>query len=307
MERRKIELYRVRSFGDKLNDTFAFVNENYRQLLKYLTYFLLPLSLVQAVAMNGYLGNMMTLSMGGGNGMSSDALMSMAGSMAFYALVYGVGAFLLVTVVYALMRLYNRREQRLNGLMWEEMKPEVGLMLRRGLLLVLLGIVVAVLFGLLIFALVQFSPMMLFLLLPALFVVALPLSLLTPVYLFEERISLTDALWKSLRLGFRTWGGILAVMLVMTIIASVLQGVVSIPWYIAFIVKSLFGLQQAEDSFVNSVGFSFIIYLLGVVQAFGGFLTYSLAYISLAYQYGHAAEKIDGVTVDSDIEHFEEL
>ena len=307
MERRKIELYRVRSFGDKLNDTFAFVNENYRQLLKYLTYFLLPLSLVQAVAMNGYLGNMMTLSMGGGNGMSSDALMSMAGSMAFYALVYGVGAFLLVTVVYALMRLYNRREQRLNGLMWEEMKPEVGLMLRRGLLLVLLGIVVAVLFGLLIFALVQFSPMMLFLLLPALFVVALPLSLLTPVYLFEERISLTDALWKSLRLGFRTWGGILAVMLVMTIIASVLQGVVSIPWYIAFIVKSLFGLQQAEDSFVNSVGFSFIIYLLGVVQAFGGFLTYSLAYISLAYQYGHAAEKIDGVTVDTDIEHFEEL
>ena len=307
MERRKIELYRVRSFGDKLNDTFAFVNENYRQLLKYLTYFLLPLSLVQAVAMNGYLGNMMTLSMGGGNGMSSDALMSMAGSMAFYALVYGVGAFLLVTVVYALMRLYNRREQRLNGLMWEEMKPEVGLMLRRGLLLVLLGIVVAVLFGLLIFALVQFSPMMLFLLLPALFVVALPLSLLTPVYLFEERIMLTDALGKSLRLGFRTWGGILAVMLVMTIIASVLQGVVSLPWYIAFIVKSLFGLQQAEDSFVNSVGFSFIIYLLGVVQAFGGFLTYSLAYISLAYQYGHAAEKIDGVTVDSDIEHFEEL
>lgn len=307
MERRKIELYRVRSFGDKLNDTFAFVNENYRQLLKYLTYFLLPLSLVQAVAMNGYLGNMMTLSMGGGNGMSSDALMSMAGSMAFYALVYGVGAFLLVTVVYALMRLYGRREQRLNGLTWEEMKPEVGLMLRRGLLLVLLGIVVAVLFGLLIFALVQFSPMMLFLLLPALFVVALPLSLLTPVYLFEERISLTDALGKSLRLGFRTWGGILAVMLVMTIIASVLQGVVSIPWYIAFIVKSLFGLQQAEDSFVNSVGFSFITYLLGVVQAFGGFLTYSLAYISLAYQYGHAAEKIDGVTVDSDIEHFEEL
>lgn len=307
MERRKIELYRVRSFGDKLNDTFAFVNENYRQLLKYLTYFLLPLSLVQAVAMNGYLGNMMTLSMGGGNGMSSDALMSMAGSMAFYALVYGVGAFLLVTVVYALMRLYNRREQRLNGLMWEEMKPEVGLMLRRGLLLVLLGIVVAVLFGLLIFALVQFSPMMLFLLLPALFVVALPLSLLTPVYLFEERISLTEALGKSLRLGFRTWGGILAVMLVMTIIASVLQGVVSIPWYIAFIVKSLFGLQQAEDSFVNSVGFSFITYLLGVVQAFGGFLTYSLAYISLAYQYGHAAEKIDGVTVDTDIEHFEEL
>jgi len=307
MERRKIELYRVRSFGDKLNDTFAFVNENYRQLLKYLTYFLLPLSLVQAVAMNGYLGNMMTLSMGGGSGMSSDDVMSMAGSMAFYALVYGVGAFLLVTVVYALMRLYNRREQRLNGLMWEEMKPEVGLMLRRGLLLVLLGIVVAVLFGLLIFALVQFSPMMLFLLLPALFVVALPLSLLTPVYLFEERIMLTDALGKSLRLGFRTWGGILAVMLVMTIIASVLQGVVSIPWYIAFIVKSLFGLQQAEDSFVNSVGFSFIIYLLGVVQAFGGFLTYSLAYISLAYQYGHAAEKIDGVTVDTDIEHFEEL
>ena len=79
------------------------------------------------------------------------------------------------------------------------------------------------------------------------------------------------------------------------------------PWYIAFIVKSVLGLQGTENAFVDSVGYSFIVYLLGVIQAFGSFLTYSLTVVGLAYQYGHASEKIDGVTVESDIEHFEEL
>ena len=62
-----------------------------------------------------------------------------------------------------------------------------------------------------------------------------------------------------------------------------------------------------EYAFINSAGYSFLIYLLGVVQAFVGYFAYSLPFIGLAYQYGHASEKVDHVTMESDIDRFEQL
>ena len=49
-EFRLIKLYRIRRFGEKISDTFDFVRENWRPLLKYITYLLLPVALVQSFA-----------------------------------------------------------------------------------------------------------------------------------------------------------------------------------------------------------------------------------------------------------------
>ena len=57
----------------------------------------------------------------------------------------------------------------------------------------------------------------------------------------------------------------------------------------------------------NFLVYSAIQYLLGVVSNFCGSLLMTLLSIGLAYQYGHACDKVDGVTVDRDIENFEEL
>ena len=72
-------------------------------------------------------------------------------------------------------------------------------------------------------------------------------------------------------------------------------------------ISSVFVSANDDGGFVNSVGYSFIVYLLGVIQAFANFFAYSLPFIGLAYQYGHACEKIDHVTVESDIDRFEQL
>ena len=59
-ERPLIKLYRTRTFGEKMSDTFDFVRENWRPMLKYITYLLLPLSLIQAFAMGNFMTGYMT-------------------------------------------------------------------------------------------------------------------------------------------------------------------------------------------------------------------------------------------------------
>ena len=39
MERKLITLYKTRTFGQKMSDTFDFVTENWKPLLKFSTYF----------------------------------------------------------------------------------------------------------------------------------------------------------------------------------------------------------------------------------------------------------------------------
>lgn len=52
----KIALYVKRPFGDKLNATMDFIKENWKPMLKFCTYLILPLCLIQAISMNGIMG-----------------------------------------------------------------------------------------------------------------------------------------------------------------------------------------------------------------------------------------------------------
>ena len=56
-----------------------------------------------------------------------------------------------------------------------------------------------------------------------------------------------------------------------------------------------------------SVGYNFMLYLLAIVQAFGAYLAMIFLLVGLAYQYGHASEKVDNIMVESDIDNFDKL
>ena len=47
--------------------------------------------------------------------------------------------------------------------------------------------------------------------------------------------------------------------------------------------------------------------MLGIVQAFGAYLSMIFTFVGMAYQYGHASEVVDSVTVESDIDNFDKL
>ena len=306
---RKIVLYKVRNFSEKFDDTFAFVRNNWKVLFKYLTYLILPVCLVQAIALNGYMESaldMSALSTGKASDMT-DFILKIGWSYGGLILTSMLGAMLLTSVVYGLITLSENGENNLVNVTFNDLKPQLLRNLKRSCLAIVaffaFSMLVTLVAAVLAFAL---TPWLLLPIAIGVVAVAIPLMLFTPAYLLED-IPLLSALSKSLRLGFSTWWGTFALMLVLGFIVSFLQGIFSIPYYIMVVVKTILGMQGNGSEFFDSVGYSFTVYLFGVLQSYATFLLMTIVFVGLALQYGHAAEKIDHVTMEDNINRFEEL
>lgn len=309
-QRPKIAMYAKRPFGEKLNASFDFIKENWKQLFKYSTYLILPVCLIQAANFSGLMGSMtnFTAMQTAGNATANPlAALGPAFALNYAGVVFFscLGALLLTSLIYAMVRLYNEREERLNGITFSDIKP---LLLHNVKRLFIMGIMIGFLFlvaFILVVLLVVLTPFTLLLTLPLLFAFMVPLALMAPVYLFEN-ISLGAAFKKTFRLGFATWGGVLLILLVMGIIASVLQMSVSIPWYVVYFVKMIFSMSDGGEV-TSSVGLNIAQYLFAILMLYGSYLSAIFSIVGLVYQYGHASEVVDSITVESDIDNFDKL
>lgn len=306
----KIAMYAKRPFGEKLNASFDFIKENWKQLFKYSTYLILPICLLQAANFSGLMGSMtnFTAMQTAGNAAANPlAALGPAFALNYAGVVFFscLGALLLTSLIYAMVRLYNEREERLNGITFSDIKP---LLLHNVKRLFIMGIMIGFLFlvaFILVVLLAVLTPFTLVLTLPLFFAFMIPLALMAPVYLFEN-ISLGAAFKKTFRLGFATWGGVLLILLVMGIIAGVLQGIVSIPWYVIYFVKMIFSMSDGGEM-SSSVGLDFAQYLFAILMLYGSYLSAIFSIVGLVYQYGHASEVVDSITVESDIDNFDKL
>ena len=288
-----------------MSDTFDFVRENWRPMLKYITYLLLPVALVSTVAMDNFMTSQMSLTSTIGQG-DMDAVLPWLLSMGVTMLFYFVDIVLGNALTYTMMQLYEQRQERLQGITFAELSPGFWQKCGRQLVLLVTGFVLLIVVGLIASPSVLLGPAVVILVAILLFI-ALPLIFLVqPIYLFEK-ISVVKAYAKSVRLGWKTWAGVVAVITVLYIIVSIVQGVVSTPWYIMVMLKNVLVTQNSEPAFMSSFGYTAIQYLLGVVSSFAGSCIMALMCIGIAYQYGHACDKVDGVGVDKDIENFETL
>lgn len=297
----KIALYVQRTFGDKLTAAFSFFNENWKLLVKYCAYFLLPVSILQALFLNkfmGVVGHMSVL-----DGEASIPFLVSYGLLIFFS---ALGGLILCSLVYALMIIYNEREERLQGLTMAELKPVLfrcmGRLFVMGLFMVGVFVVVFTVVGILVAA----SPWTLLLTIPLLIICFIPLALFIPIYLLEK-IDVWSAFLKSFRLGFATWGGIFGISFVMGFIANMLQGVAAIPWYILFMIGIVMSNGDMQEAMNNSIGTSFLSYIFGVVMCFGAYISMIFPMLGIVYQYGHATEKMEHISVVDDIEKFEQL
>lgn len=86
----KIAMYVKRPFGEKLNASFDFIKENWKQLFKYSTYLILPICLIQAANFSGLMGSMTDITaMQASGGISDNPLAALGPSFALnYAGVY---------------------------------------------------------------------------------------------------------------------------------------------------------------------------------------------------------------------------
>ncbi|WP_071147148.1 hypothetical protein [Bacteroides ihuae] len=309
-QKTKIIFYAKRNFGEKMNASFDFIKENWKPILKYTTYLLLPLCLLQALSLNGLMSgtlNMASLQQNPGvaPGLASFGIMFFVsyGAMLLCAMIGGV---LISSLLYALVQLYNSREERLVGITMKELKAPLMHNIKRSFILILVLIPITIGAFALIAVLGSLMPFLLIFLIPGFIAFMIPIMLLPSIYLFEKE-GVWAAFTKTFRLGFATWGGIFAIVFVMGIIAGILQGITMTPWYVATIVKYMFTLSDPGSAVGVSPLYNLLVYLLAILQSFGTYLAMTFTLVGLAYQYAHANEVVGNVSVESDIEQFEQL
>ncbi|MBQ7423038.1 MAG: hypothetical protein IJV27_13005 [Prevotella sp.] len=307
----KIPLYKVRSFGEKLTATFDFLKENWRLWLQCAVYLLLPLSLLQALAFNFFMGGMFNSALMVADGIpnSDDGLIKMGLSYIPYSVFTVIGMVLLSAFTYAMMSYYRKSDHRLNGVSVRDLRPMIVRNAKKGIVLGLLecflGVVAVAIWFLLV---VQLNaPILILLLVLVAFALIVPLLLAMPVYLFEDNQTVFGAIWRAMRLGFHSWGWAFLLFFTLGLLGSILQSVTTIPWYISMIIKLMFFIEDNGGSFISSAPYSFIMYLLSIIQIFGMYLSQSFSVVGAAYQYSSVAEELDGISVDEDIQNFERL
>lgn len=310
----KIVFYKERDFGEKFNVTFEFVKQNWKILLRYALYGILPLAFVGALSLNSLMQTMVDDS--SGNSMFSDGL---SNSMLFsYALLMPTSlvAYIWIgTVVFSMMQFYNAHDEGLQGVTFQELKPSfcrnAWRLFKCGLVGTMIGIVFLVIFFIVIFwATIHpgaMTAIFYFLAVAAGVAFGVPLILVTPTYIFED-ISVWQAYVRGFRLGWSTWGGIFGLGFVLSLLSNVVSFVFAMPWEVCIFVKALFVQAYAgEETFVGSVPFVILQYIFGVVMWIGIYLIYNLFFISTGYLYSHAAEKLDDMSVGQGIDDFEEM
>lgn len=322
IEKPKVELYRIRTFTDKLTDTFNFLRENWRPMLKYFMYMMLPVSIILALPFNHFFEGYMKLvtTMEKGLSFSNTELWLYGLSAIASILGFIFAALLLESFVYAMIRVYDRRPQRLKDLFYADFRDDLFFCMKRGVIMSLVGlaiIIIIAIIGVVLMVLAfaisfQFGTAMalvgIFLLYVVLIVLGLPMYMVAPIYMLEDEISVFGAYKKGLRLGFATWGGIFAVMFIIGILSSVLQTFTMMPWYLLSMLKMIFTLSNDLDKpFFHSFIYSFVQYLTCILMCLGYMLSMIFSLVGITIQYGHASEKIDGAGVSKRIDKFDEF
>lgn len=297
------DLYRRRNFGEKVTATFSFIRENWKPLLLHLTYWLLPVSLLQAVFLGRWV-DVSFLSVLSADGDPDNLPYTSWSYLAGIGLSL-LGAVLLVSLVYALMR---GRSEWPDGLrnadtarLWPLLIHNVG----RVLMMTLFGLFYGFFLCLAIGILAAITPVTLVLTLPLLCFSMVPLGLMAPIYLFERETSVFGAFRKAFRIGVPTWGGTFLMGFILYLITSCLSGFLSLPYYALLFVKFFFTLQGSDSGTDASPLYNILSYFALVLQTFASYVTMSILYIGMAYQYGHAREVAEGVSVKQEIDDFE--
>jgi len=308
--RPRIEFYRQRSFSEKLNVVFDFIRENWRPLLKYSFYVIMPVCLIQTLAMNSFFTSYLKIiTKLSGNNVFGESMVSFFVNFGVWLLCIQIGSAIMSGLIYAMMQTYAVRENRLQEVIFNDFKELLVKNTWKYLRLLLMIIIVYIIIVTMMGFLAAISLWSLFITIPILLLGVLfliPLMLVVPVYIFERDITFFQAIRKAWKLGLATLGGMIGLMIVLYIISSVIQTVTMLPWYVVLFVGTIFSLTN-ESTMNQSAVYKFVLYILGVIQSFGTYLALIIGSVGLAFQYFHAREKVEGVTIESNISNFSNL
>lgn len=136
-------------------------------------------------------------------------------------------------------------------------------------------------------------------------IIGIPLLLLAPTWIVEEK-SISNAVSEAFRLGFSSWFKLFLMVLLIILLCLMMMMSVALPWSLyELLIESVWipnGLT-ASSVFLIQV----IELLLTALFFYVFFLMVSVVMLSCVYFYGSTSESIDDITLENDIENFENL
>lgn len=311
-KQRRINLYASRSIGETLSATFDFVTQNFVTLIKFLAAFLLPVSALMGLSYQSMFSSFAHIE---NLNDETEQILSVVMSYLPVLLLCLIGALLTVAVTYTLMQKYQQRDNLLKGVTLSEIKPllkhNLWRVFKMLLLLTLIGMVafvVLVLVAAMIMSIGSKFEAFLFLLYMAMLAIALPLGLVLPMCVFEPELSLFSCVKKALRLGFKTWGTLFVVMLVITMLVQIVSFILMIPFLFTTMTTMFFEIdssQYASLAYTSSAWFSVLTFASSLLFCFGLLLMSALSFVAFAFCYGRAADKVEGVSVKNAVQNFD--
>ena len=311
-KQRRINLYASRSIGETLSATFDFVTQNFVPLIKFLSAFLLPVSALMGLSYQSMFSSFAHIDYLKDE---TELILSVVMSYLPVLLLCLIGALLTVAVTYTLMQKYQQRDNLLKGVTLSEIKPllkhNLWRVFKMLLLLTLIGIVafvVLVLVAAMIMSIGSKFEAFLFLLYMAMLAIALPLGLVLPLCVFEPELGLFSCVKKALRLGFKTWGTLFVVMLVITMLGQIVSFILMIPFLFTTLTTMFFEIdssQYASLAYTSSAWFSVLTFASSLLFCFGLLLMSALSFVAFAFCYGRAADKVEGVSVKNAVQNFD--
>lgn len=311
-KQRRINLYASRSIGETLSATFDFVTQNFVSLIKFLAAFLLPVSALMGLSYQSMFSSFAHIE---NLNDETEQILSVVMSYLPVLVLCLIGALLTVAVTYTLMQKYQQRDNLLKGLTLNEIKPllkhNLWRVLKMLLLLTLIGMVAfvaLVLVATMIMAIGGKFEAFLFLLYMAMLAIALPLGLALPLCVFEPELGLFSCVKKALRLGFKTWGTLFVVMLVITMLVQIVSLILIIPFMFTTVASMFFEIdssQYASLAYTSSAWFSVLTFASSLLFCFGLLLMSALSFVAFAFCYGRAADKVEGVSVKNAVQNFD--
>lgn len=311
-KQRRINLYASRSIGETLSATFDFVTQNFVTLIKFLAAFLLPVSALMGLSYQSMFSSFAHIE---NLNDETEQILSVVTSYLPVLLLCLIGALLTVAVTYTLMQKYQQRDNLLKGVTLSEIKPllkhNLWRVFKMLLLLTLIGMVafvVLVLVATMIMSIGSKFEAFLFLLYMAMLAIALPLGLALPLCVFEPELGLFSCVKKALRLGFKTWGTLFVVMLVITMLVQIVSFILMIPFLFTTMTTMFFEIdssQYASLAYTSSAWFSVLTFASSLLFCFGLLLMSALSFVAFAFCYGRAADKVEGVSVKNAVQNFD--
>ena len=284
----KILLYEDRSRAQCIEAVFDFMRANRRIWFRSAFTLLMPVCMVLGFSV---------LTLSADDRPSGDTIMDWLfvwgpGFDLFFKVMVAVGTWMTFVHVYSLLEAYDEHGSALDAFTQRQMLPYY---LRKAKVSWWLAILLA---GVSYFVLGSSNiwPSLLLL------IVLVPLALLPSVVIIE-RLGVFSAFVKSLRLGFQAWFQLLFTIGLTLLFGFLMTLVIALPSLVmsGWFSSLAYGLSSNNGlTLLVAYGFTSLVYL-------GLYLMVSMMLMSCAYEYGTVSERIDDASLESEIEHFEDL